>query len=176
MLAARVELQETVLQAIKQHLFGRGLDREQGGFLLCSATAEDAVVFTAMQWIPLMPNDYVYHDIDYLEMRDETRARLIKSAHDARAALVEVHSHPWPRPACFSPADLQGLAEFVPHIRWRLKQRPYGALVFGTTSFDGLAWQGDDSQPILLNTIVTPTHVERATGITHKYYGEIFHG
>lgn len=177
MRAARVTLSEAVLQAIRQHLFGGGLEREQGGFLLCSATPDgNETVFAASEWIPLMPHDYVYHDVDYLELRDETRATLIKRAHDAAAAVVEVHSHPWPRPACFSPADLQGLAEFVPHIRWRLKRRPYGALVFGTDSFDGIAWQGDDPLAIPLHEIATPARVERATGLTHKFFGEIRHG
>lgn len=174
---ARVNLSDAAQDAVKQHLFGRGLEREQGGFLLCSAVpAGDELVFSGIEWIPLMPKDYVHHDVDYLELRDETRAALIKRAHDAAAAVVEVHSHPWPRPACFSPADLEGLAEFVPHVRWRLKRRPYGALVFGTNSFDGIAWHNNSPLAIPLHAIVTPTNIEHATGLTHKIYGEIRHG
>lgn len=177
MRTASVKLSDAVLAAVQQHLFGRGLDREQGGFLFCSSASDGhELVFSATEWVPFMPEDYVYHDIDYLEMRDEVRAGLIKRAHDAAAALVEVHSHPWPKPAFFSEADLAGLAEFVPHVRWRLKRRPYGALVFGTNSFDGIAWQEDDPCAIPLHTIDTSTKTQRATGLTHHIYGEIRHG
>jgi hypothetical protein len=172
-----IKLSDEVLAAVQQHLFGRGLDREQGGFLLCSSTGDGhELTFSANEWLPLMPEDYVHHEIDYLEMRDDVRAGLIKRAHDAAAALVEVHSHPWPKPAFFSEADLAGFAQFVPHVRWRLKRRPYGALVFGTNSFDGIAWQGDDPSAIPLHAIETPTTSQHATGLTHKFYGEIRHG
>jgi hypothetical protein len=38
----------------------------------------------------------------------------------------------------------------VPHLWWRLKGRPYAALVFGYESFDGVAWVAspDDPEPV----------------------------
>ena len=52
------------------------------------------------------------------------------------ASLVEMHSHIGPWPAGFSYADRLGLQETVPHMWWRLKKRPYLALVVTNCSFD----------------------------------------
>jgi len=165
-----------LLQDIRLHLFGNGTDREQGGFLLCSSRLEEhELVFEALKWLPSRPEDYVVHDIDYLELRDDARARLIKHAHDEQASIVELHSHPSPRAAAFSPFDLSGLAEFVPHVRWRLKQRPYGALVFGFHTFDGLAWISNAKAAVALRTISTESTSHGATGLSMKIYGEIKH-
>jgi hypothetical protein len=175
--SASLKISDEMAQGVQEHLFGRGLDREQGGFLLCSTKELGAhIEFSPVEWIPLTPEDYIHHEIDYLELRDEVRGDLIKRAHDAAASVIEIHSHPWPHPAAFSPADIDGLAAFVPHMRWRLKNRPYGALVFGTTSFDGLAWLGTSTCSAPLATIVTPTGTRKATGMTKQIHGEIRHG
>jgi hypothetical protein len=43
-------------------------------------------------------------------------------------------------PAAFSSSDRTGLLPWVPHVRWRLASRPYGAIVVTASSFDALAW------------------------------------
>jgi hypothetical protein len=77
----------------------------------------------------------------HVHLADEVQGQVIRWAWSADASLVEAHSHgPWGDPAAFSPTDLDGLAEWVPHVWWRLGGRPYAALVFGAQTFDGLAW------------------------------------
>jgi len=77
----------------------------------------------------------------HLELKDEVRGRVIRRATELDACLVEAHSHRTSSLAAMSFTDWEGLNELVPHVLWRLPRRPYGALVFAETSFDGLAWQ-----------------------------------
>lgn len=77
----------------------------------------------------------------HVSLTDETRALVIKRASDIGGCLVEAHSHKH-GPAGFSRSDLLGFAEWVPHVRWRLHQRPYVALVVAGSDFDALVWDG----------------------------------
>jgi len=90
-------------------------------------------------------SDFLAQRSDYLELSDETRQRVIQTAHERRLGVVEFHSHPFPMAAQFSFADYVGLQETVPHMLWRLKGRPYGAVVVGPNDFDGLIWLPDQS-------------------------------
>jgi hypothetical protein len=127
-------------------------------------------VFECEYWQPLRAEDYEVQAGDYLELGDAARARLIKEAHDRKLCLVESHSHPGPYPAAFSYSDLAGLEEFVPHVRWRLRGRPYAALVFAASGFDGLAWaDGGAGNPEQVTAIETETGQIAATGLTLAY-------
>jgi proteasome lid subunit RPN8/RPN11 len=77
----------------------------------------------------------------HVSLTDETRAYVIKRAADSDSCLVEAHSHKH-GPAKFSRSDLLGFTEWVPHVRWRLQQRPYTALVQAGRQFDALVWEG----------------------------------
>lgn len=138
--------------AILGHLFPKGDRREQGGFLFCRFE-EMTQMFDVMEWLPLTGTDYASQERDYLELSDETRAGLIKKAHDMGASLVEIHCHPGQAKVAFSLADWMGFRDFVPHIRWRLAKRPYGALVYGYGCVDGFAWVDDSKQPISISGI-----------------------
>ena len=81
--------------------------------------------------------------MDYFELTDEARIGLIKRAHVLQASLAEFHSHLSPWPAAFSLSDRMGLKETVPHMRWRLKRRPYLAVVVAPSGFDALVWSRD---------------------------------
>ena len=75
----------------------------------------------------------------HLVLRDNIRAEIIKWAWDAGASLVEAHSHDL-GVATFSPSDIHGLEQWVPHLWWRLRGRPYGAIVVDGDTLDALAW------------------------------------
>jgi hypothetical protein len=82
---------------------------------------------------------------------------VFKRAHDAGAAVVEVHGHYWSGYGTrLSPYDVAGLEELVPQMLWRLPGRPYFALVVGMDSFDGLVWTNRDEalvmQPLLVGS------------------------
>jgi hypothetical protein len=137
-----------------------------------------AFLFTAAQWTPsslalqvidsakLVASDFEVQASDYLELTDATRAQLIKRAHDLGASLVEMHSHPGPWKAAFSPSDLVGLSETVPHMWWRLNKRPYAAIVVAPSGFDALLWLDNPISPRRLDGIAADSMILRPTNIT----------
>jgi hypothetical protein len=89
------------------------------------------------------------HDLELgewcVQLTEQAQHAVLSWASSGDGWLIEAHSHlgPLADPARFSPTDLAGLAEWVPHVRWRLSRRPYAALVFGPTTFDGVGWHRD---------------------------------
>lgn len=163
---AIIRLGATELDRLRGHLL-RTPRCEQGAFLFCRHSLADGEhVFNCEDWSPLERSDFAVQAGDYLELTDTARARLIKQAHDRHLCLVESHSHPGPYPAAFSWSDLTGLDEFVPHVRWRLRGRPYAALVFAQSGFDGLAWTGTGSEPQQVLAIETEKGRLTATRLT----------
>ena len=167
-----------VFQTMRLHLLPVQSRLEQGGFLFSRYIAEvdRNPVFDYADWILLKADDYAKQYQDYLELTDATRARIIKRAHDLDACLIEFHSHPGPHPAAFSPSDMHGFEEFVPHVRWRLKGKPYAAIVIAPSGFDALAWVDTLGTAIQLDTIDTGTEVLRATELTLRWRQEVHHG
>lgn len=109
----------------------------------------------------LEPDDFLDRRPDYLEMTDETRALLIKEAHDRGASLVEFHSHVGMWPGEFSLSDIRGLKETVPNLWWRLKGRPYAAVVVSRSGIDALAWFASPNKPTTLDEIHVAAEVIR---------------
>ena len=92
----------------------------------------------------------------HVQLTDAGRQWVLQIATATTGWLVEAHSHgPRGDPACFSPTDRTGLAAWVPHLRWRLPGRGYGALVLGSRTVDGLAWLPHDPQPRALAELRT---------------------
>lgn len=165
---ALIRIGAAELDRLRRHLL-RTPRCEQGAFLFCqhSVSSSGDHVFNCEDWSPLRRADYEVQAGDYLELTDAARARLIKQAHDRGVCLVESHSHPGPYPAAFSYSDLTGLEEFVPHVRWRLRGRPYAALVFALSGFDGLASaDGAGTLPQQVAAIETENARLAATGLT----------
>lgn len=158
-----IHMSASINAEILRHLFPKDDRREQGGFLFCRYQEEEQV-FEVLEWAPMSGSDYVAQERDYLELSDESRAKLIKKAHDMEAALVEIHCHPGQHNVGFSKADWHGFREFVPHIRWRLKGRPYAALVFGYQCVDGFAWLGIQKTPVAVSGIRTEAELYLTTG------------
>ncbi len=172
-----LRLPVAVYLAARQHLLPARSRLEQGGFLLAQFNDGGGnVAFDYMDWMPLKAEDYEMQHQDYLELTDVARARVIKHAHDMEACLVELHSHPRPYPAAFSPSDMHGIEEFVPHVRWRLKGRPYAAVVVAPSGFDALAWVGAVKAPVQLHAIETDTEILRATELTLMRRQAVSHG
>jgi proteasome lid subunit RPN8/RPN11 len=137
------------------HLLPPGSTREEAAFLFAiPKQLNDSIIFEVIETIKLAPKEFESQFDDYLELTDEARAGLIKRAHDLGASLVEMHSHPGPFPAAFSIADRMGLKETVPHMWWRLKNRPYLAIVVAKTGFDALVWLENPRVPQQLNGIL----------------------
>ena len=139
MRTVRLRIDEVLYRRLEEHLLPKRARNEQAAFLLCNYVSDDAA-FACLNTILIQHRQFAIHSAFHLELADSTRAQVIKAAHDLQCSLVEIHSHPFSSFAQFSVSDFDGLATFVPHVWWRLRRRPYGALVITPTSIDGLAW------------------------------------
>ena len=154
-----------IYEEILEHLLPESPASESAGFLFVvpQPPESDTQVYEHIEWYPVHRDGFVDRSWYHLELTDETRAYVIKRAHDLRASIVEVHSHPGSRTAAFSYSDHRGFREFVPHVWWRLKGRPYFAVVVSPDTFDGLAWIVDPTKPQHLDGIVVGNEVLKPT-------------
>lgn len=167
---AYLKLKETEYSSVTNHLLVKDCSIEQAAFLFVSVTVvKEQLLFDVLDIRYLYENDYEYQCADYLELKNETRAQLIKKAHDLDSALIEFHSHPKFRDAMFSTSDLLGFREFVPHVSWRLKGKPYAAVVVSPSGFDGLVWHDNPYKPELLNGIILGDEIKYPSALTIKY-------
>ncbi len=132
-----------ILDHVQSHLFQNQL--EQAAFLFATTATEDGCTLFHVEDSYLVPPSGWDVQMDvYLEMTDEERAKILKMARDRNAAIIDCHSHPHSQEAVwFSPSDVAGITQFAQYAKWKLKGRPFAALVFGETSIDGVVWQGD---------------------------------
>jgi hypothetical protein len=161
-MTAAVLIEPQMRNAVWRHLLPPEQEVEQAAFLYATVTDKQ---FQITDWEPLVTPDFVIQTSFHIELTDGVRARVIKRAHDSGLALLEIHSHLGKWLAQFSPSDLAGFQDWVPHVRWRLRGKPYGALVATHSGFDGLAWI--DEQPVVLNMIVGG-RIRTATGLSAK--------
>jgi hypothetical protein len=148
-----LKLDSRLKDALWRHLVPDDGTIEQAAFLYVAHTVVgDELVFDVVTHELLVRSDFAAQYSDYLELEDNARVRIIKRAHALNASVVEIHSHPSSWPAEFSLSDRAGLRETVPHVRWRLKGRPYLAVVVALSSYDALVWagQGDKPEPLVL--------------------------
>ncbi len=136
------------------HLLPKGNSCEQAAFLHSRFEEKgDESIFKMIELDLVTPEALAFQSEFHLELGDLKRAQLIKKAHDLNACLTEWHSHPSYYPAAFSISDMCGFEEFVPHVRWRLKQRPYAAIVLAPRDFDALAWIKETDHPCQVDSI-----------------------
>ena len=128
---------------------------EQVAIVFASVESQgDVTVFGAKEVYFATPDDFAFHSGFHIELTDEARARIIKRAWDTGTSPVEFHSHPGGLgPAMFSASDMDGFSDYVPNCRWRLRGRPYLAVVVSPNGFDALVWAGADDQPAALDAI-----------------------
>lgn len=163
---AYFEVSATLQQALWSHLLPECSTVEQAGFMLCDTVQRSPaeLVLQAAERFEMSDRDVHCSQSDYLELSDDCRARLIKRAHDTGRCPVEFHSHLDDEPPTFSLADKLGLEDFVPHVRWRLQNRPYVAIVVSRGGFDGLVWASETRMPEPLTAMLVdgrrliPTH------------------
>lgn len=150
-----------------QYLFPRNVKQENVAFIFANVSeSQNFIKFQFKKWYAVQSKEYEYHSLYYVELKDEMRPKIIKMAFDLDAAIIEIHSHPFQKSAYFSPSDIDGLNEFIPHVRWRLKNRPYSAIVFSKYDFDGLVWHENVQIPKQLTEIVIEKEHLYSNGVT----------
>lgn len=152
-----ISIPNCIFNRIRKALLPSKMKAEEVCFLFADVkSTDDEVRFIIREWHHVESAEYDFQSASHISLRDEMRPKLIKHAHDLNAAIVELHSHLGKDPAQFSSSDIFGFREFVPHVRWRLKNKPYAAAVFTRSDFDALVWVGDQNIPIPLTEIQTP--------------------
>ena len=149
---AVLQVREDHYQAIIAHLLPDDSENEEAAFGFAQSIQRGSdIALTLIDWHAVDSRGFEHQSGYHLELADEMRPFLIKRAHDLECSLVEFHSHPGPWPAQFSESDFIGLSEFVPHVWWRLKKRPYAAVVVAPSGFDGLVWlkAADAAEPLM---------------------------
>ena len=160
-----LELPNSTYVDLVSHLLPPNSSNEEAAFVFARHMREDdRTVFKFVDWEAICGNGYAYQSCEYLELADSARGHIIKRAHDLDASIVEFHSHPSFSQAAFSVSDRVGLREFVAHAWWRLKGRPYAAVVVSRVNFDGMAWLSSPDMPRLLDGICTETGIIEPTG------------
>ena len=150
-----LELPGKIHEDLWSHLMHDRAAAEEAAFVFVRHdSVDDTDIFRYMEWLPVPPTGFASRSAFHFELSDETRAAVIKRAHDLSVSLVELHSHTGSWPARFSPSDWMGFEEFVPHVWWRLKGRPYAAIVVSASGFDGLVWLAAPDAPARLDAIV----------------------
>jgi hypothetical protein len=171
----RVNLRDGEYAKLRAHLLSNGSLFEEAAFgFATTRMADDKLTFDVIELLPVPPEGFVERSEDFLQLTDEMRGRVIKRAHDLGASLIEFHSHPSQSTAQFSPSDCSGFGEFVPHVRWRLKKRPYAAFVFAPRNFDALAWSGDGDRPEAVEGILADGQLLTPTGRSFKNWGRTY--
>jgi len=146
----RIVIPEEIWSGLHSHLIHDG--NEHVAFLLAGyASLADRSVLLARSLIRIDDSHLDWSSGHDLGLSVEVTA-LIDAMNQAKSRglyLVEAHSHPLSRqPVRFSVTDLDGQLEFQQYLRDVHGEVPYGALVLGEQSVDGLLWIGGMSQPI----------------------------
>jgi hypothetical protein len=161
---AVLNISERIYSKVRRHLLPWRHRAEEAAFLYV-VPAEDGA-FEYVEWFPVPASGFASRSAYHLELSDETRATVIKRAHDLGASLVELHSHLGCGHARFSASDLAGFRDFVPHVFWRLKSRPYLAVVMTRTGFDGFVWRRGPDAPERLRGIQAGGRLLAPTGLS----------
>jgi len=165
--AILLHLPDEARRSLWAHLLPTHPPSEQAAFVF--ANWDSAGGFHFLDWLPVPSEGFASQSELHFELTDDMRARAIKQAHDLGACLIEFHSHRTFWPAEFSPSDLLGFEEFVPHVWWRLKGRPYLAVVVAQRSFDGFAWISGPTNPERLDGIMVDGKAARGTRLSRLH-------
>jgi hypothetical protein len=136
-----IVIPQPIDERLEAHLGKRG---EQLAFLGARASGNSLEVLeTLLVGSELLDPTERWH----VALSDSGRVAVLAWASQGGFTLIEVHTHGRWFPACFSQTDLRGLADWVPHVMWRLGGRPYAALVVAGDTLDALVWDSKDAAP-----------------------------
>ena len=143
-MSAVIEVHAELWAEATAHLFERP---EQVGFFIARYDAS-ARRFLLTGWRGLRTDELAYQSSCHVEIADEAKTDAIKWATREGATLVEAHSHGGRGFPEFSGSDWSGFRDWVPHVRWRLRNAPYAAIVVSGGSLDAIAWIDRDAEQV----------------------------
>lgn len=146
---------------------------ERAAFLFGEVNGEQISV--SHTWLLNSSDAYAVSSPYTLELADHVRPEVIRRAHEAGSAVIEIHSHGAPGlNTQFSNYDLLGLEDYARHMLWRLPGLPYVSLVWGPDSIDGLWWSTLGQPPLVLDAlVVSDKEPMRPTGLSLPHYLEL---
>lgn len=148
------------------HLFSN-METEHAAFLYARmSNSRSKLVLSVEDHFLVPPDGFVRRSAYHFELHDDIQRQVIKDAHTREYCLVEMHSHLFPAPACFSESDVLGLLDWVPHVRWRLAGRPYVGIVVAPGSFDAIVFSVG-YRPAVLDALIVGEIQMRPTGATN---------
>jgi hypothetical protein len=170
-MAAYITISSALYRRMLEHLFS-GLT-EQLAFFLATNAESDRETLRVSDLYCVPSRAFSAQTAYHINLGDEVRAQMIKWAWDNQSSLIEVHSHLGNGEAAFSPTDLVGLEEFVPHVWWRLQGRPYAALVFSPRNFDALVWMKSPNVTLGLTALrIAGLRDDHPTSLTIRSIGQ----
>jgi hypothetical protein len=140
-MSSNIIIPSGIAEALRRHFFQNEL--EQGAFLFAEAKREDGELNLVAADYYLVPASGWEAQVEfYLQMKDSERAKIMKLAREKNLCAIDCHSHPR---ACddvwFSPSDVAGITEFAQYAKWKLRGKPFAAMVWGEQSVDAVLWQ-----------------------------------
>lgn len=148
-----INISENIKKKVYKHLFQNNL--EQGAFLYSLYTEDlDKINLEVVDYYLVPRSGWQIQSGFHLELKDDERAKIMKTARDKKYALIDCHSHiNLGRQVAFSPSDKAGINEFSGYVKWKLDGRPYVAIALNETSADAIGWHGDYSKPCRIDAI-----------------------
>lgn len=137
----------------REHLLGAPWERF-GFFLAGAERTPDGYRFGIRKFIPITDDEVEPDPFAERVVKLDAILRVVNQAKREGLAIVEAHTHPGAgRAVRFSNVDREGLEEFSGYALKALGGRPYGALVLGKESLDGVYFE-------------TPGHSKPITRVT----------
>lgn len=168
-----LDIEPGAWHALRNHLLVRDPLREQAAFMFAKALEHSDELRLVIASVRLVePHELACHSSCHLELKEETWSAVIREAHQRQAALVEVHSHVGDDSAEFSASDMNGLSSTAPHVAWRLKGRPFAALVVTRKDFDALCWGPGQPDPDVLTALHIGTQALAPTSRSRRRWHE----
>jgi proteasome lid subunit RPN8/RPN11 len=165
----RTDVTDVVVPADVARLVHEHLRRAPETIAFMKGTASGSLVTVSTARI-VMPSEVVTTDWD-VALNDDGRRAFFEWAAGAEV-IVEVHSHGrFGGPASLSRTDIRGLQQWVPHVAWRLRPVAYVALVYGSSTFDGVAWNGGDQPGRIGRIVFEDVETWDATGRSLRRWG-----
>lgn len=149
-----IHIPKRIYKRIIGHLIRPQMFVEEVAFIFAHVinVSPQKLLFKYVDWYPVVSDEFTIQTGGHIELKDEIRPKILQRATKLDCTIIEFHSH-ISKSSFFSGSDLYGFSEFVPHIRWRLGNKPYAAVVVTKKDFDALVWLNGNNNPQLLSQI-----------------------